>query len=138
MVKNLVLRLILDTQDQIWAPKSFFSKILLLLNVRHCCKLAMYAISKKTNKLNLRKQQKFVPPIFFFFFFKNLALPVTRYHAQLSSCTISEKNNDPILRKLSDGQTDKRMRVISQDAVPLTSSIQNMFVNEKKSDYLYY
>ena len=138
MVKNLVLRLILDSQDQIWAPKSFFSQILLLLNVRHCCKLAMYAISKKTNKLNLRKQQKFVPPFFFFFPLKNLALSVTRYHAQLSSCTISEKNNDPILRKLSDGQTDKWMRVISQDAVPLTSSIQSMFVNEKKSDYLYY
>ena len=33
-------------------------------------------------------------------FFKNLALSVTRYHGQLSSCTISEKTNDPILRKL--------------------------------------
>ena len=39
-----------------------------------------------------------------FFFFKNLA--ATRYHGQLSSCTISEKTNDPILRKLSDGRTD--------------------------------
>ena len=26
-----------------------------------------------------------------FFFLKNLALPVTRYHGQLPSCTISEK-----------------------------------------------
>ena len=26
------------------------------------------------------------------FFFQNLALPVPRYHGQLSSCTISEKN----------------------------------------------
>ena len=41
------------------------------------------------------------------FFFKNLAASVTRYHGQLSSCTISEKTNDPILRKLSDGQTDR-------------------------------
>ena len=41
------------------------------------------------------------------FFFKNLASSVTRYHGQLSSCTISEKTNDPILRKLSDGQTDE-------------------------------
>ena len=41
------------------------------------------------------------------FFFKNLASSVTRYHGQLSSCTISEKTNDPILRKLSDGQTDR-------------------------------
>ena len=35
---------------------------------------------------------------------KNLASSVTRYHSQLSSCTISEKTNDPILRKLSDKQ----------------------------------
>ena len=42
------------------------------------------------------------------FFFKNLALSVTRYHGQLSSCTISEKNNVSILRKLSDGRMDRR------------------------------
>ena len=45
------------------------------------------------------------------FFLKNLALSVTRYHGQLSLCTISNKTNDPILRKLSqwlaDRQTDK-------------------------------
>ena len=40
------------------------------------------------------------------FFFKNLALSVTRYHGQLPSCSISKKTNNPILRKLSDGQTD--------------------------------
>ena len=39
-------------------------------------------------------------------FFKNLALLVTRCHGQLSSCAISEKTNDPIWRKLSDGWTD--------------------------------
>ena len=43
---------------------------------------------------------------FFFFFLKNLASSVLTYHGQLSSCTISEKTNDPILRKLSDGQTN--------------------------------
>ena len=43
-----------------------------------------------------------------FLFFKNLATSATRCHGQLSSCTISEKNNDPILRKLSDGRTDRR------------------------------
>ena len=43
---------------------------------------------------------------FLFFFFKNLALSVTKYYGQLSSCTILEKTNDPILRKLSDGRTD--------------------------------
>ena len=37
-----------------------------------------------------------------FFPKKNLASPVTRYHGQLSSCAISEKTNDPILRKVSD------------------------------------
>ena len=43
---------------------------------------------------------------FFIFFFRNLALSVSRYHGQLSLCTISEKTNDPILRKCSDGWTD--------------------------------
>ena len=38
-------------------------------------------------------------------FFKNLAPSVTRYHGQLS-CIISEKTNDPILRKLGDWRTD--------------------------------
>ena len=42
------------------------------------------------------------------FVFKNLASSVTRYHGQLSSYTISEKTNDPILRELSDGQTDRQ------------------------------
>ena len=42
-------------------------------------------------------------------FFKNLASCITRYHGQLLSCTISEKTNDPILRKLSDRRrTDER------------------------------
>ena len=40
------------------------------------------------------------------FFFKNLASSVTRYHGQLSSCTIIEKTDDPILRKFSDERTD--------------------------------
>ena len=45
-------------------------------------------------------------------FFKNLALSVTRYHVQLSSCTTSEKTDDPILRKLryrqiTEGQTEE-------------------------------
>ena len=42
------------------------------------------------------------------FFKKNRALSVTRYHSQLSLCTIPKKANDPILRKLSDGRTDRR------------------------------
>ena len=41
-------------------------------------------------------------------FFKILSSSVTRYRSQLSSCTISEKNNDPVLRKVSDKQTDRQ------------------------------
>ena len=44
----------------------------------------------------------------FFFFSKILASSVTRYRGQLSSCTISEKTNDPVLRKLIDGRTDRQ------------------------------
>ena len=77
------------------------------------------------------------------FFFKNLAFSVTRYHSQLSSCTISEKSNDPIKKKLSDGRTDRqtnkpmerRTRVISQDAVRLTLSTQN---DNCVNNYLYF
>ena len=39
-------------------------------------------------------------------FFKALALSVTKCYGQLSSCAISKKTNDPILRKLSDERTD--------------------------------
>ena len=58
------------------------------------------------------------------FYFKNLALSVTRYHGQLSSCKISEQINDPILRltywhetdRLTYRQTNRQTRVISWDA----------------------
>ena len=40
------------------------------------------------------------------FFFKNVDLTVTRYHGQLSSCTISEKTNGPFLRKFTDRWMD--------------------------------
>ena len=64
------------------------------------------------------------------FFFKDLAQSVTRYHGQLSSCTIPEKTNDPILRKVAmEGWTDE---AISQDAVQLTMSIQNVLLLYKK------
>ena len=50
---------------------------------------------------------KFGPPRFFV---KNLAPSVTGYHGQLPSCTITEKTNDPILRKLekTDGRKDRQ------------------------------
>ena len=42
------------------------------------------------------------------FFFLNLASLVTRYHGHLSSYAMSEKTNGPILRKFSDGRTDRQ------------------------------
>ena len=48
---------------------------------------------------------------FFFFFFKNLAWSVTRYHG-----TLSEKTNDPILRKFSDGWTDGRTNIQTEES----------------------
>ena len=42
------------------------------------------------------------------FYFENLALSVTRYYGQLSSCTISEKTKNLILTKLSDGWMHRR------------------------------
>ena len=70
---------------------------------------------------------------FLFFSPKNLASSGTRYHGQLSSCTISEKNNDPILTKRSDGRADRRTRVISLDAVRLTSCVQSELTTKYKS-----
>ena len=100
-----------------FGPPKFFSLLLPLLDVRHCRKLSSYAISRKIYDPNSRKQRKtlfwawiqacwpkFGSPNFFF---KNLASSVTRYHGQLSSCTISEKTNDLILRKFSDGRADR-------------------------------
>ena len=58
--------------------------------------------------LILARWTKIQTTILFFlfsFFFKNLALPVTRYHDELLSCTISEKSNEPIFRKCSDWWT---------------------------------
>ena len=98
--------------------QKLFSWVLPLLDVIHCCKLSLYAMKRKTNKQTWKngKKSSFGPDFglfgpnssYQFFFFKNLAFSVTRYHSQLSSCTISEKSNDPIERKLSDGQTDKQ------------------------------
>ena len=111
--KKLILERILVCLAQIWPPQ-FFLQVLPLLVVRYCSKLSSYAISRKTNEPNWRKwQKKLVLGIILvylaqiFFFFKNLAPSVTKYHGHLSSCTISEKSNDPILRKLREGRTDR-------------------------------
>ena len=81
--KNLVSGPIL-TPWRKFGTQNFFSWILLLLHVRHCCKLSFYAISRKPNEPNLTKQQKTkiserfwniwykfgLRTFFFFFFFK--------------------------------------------------------------------
>ena len=99
-------------------PKIFFRWVKPLVDVSHCRKLSLYPISRKTNDPdpNSRKWRK----ISFwawaqiwvakknYFFFKNLASSVTRYNGKISSCTISDKTNDPILRKLRDGRTERR------------------------------
>ena len=38
--------------------QKFFLRVLPLLDVKHCCKLSMYAISRKTNKSNLKIWQQ--------------------------------------------------------------------------------
>ena len=53
MTKNLNLDLILTRFAQ-----KFFAGVLPLLDITHCCKLSLYAISRKTNKSNLRKWKK--------------------------------------------------------------------------------
>ena len=55
--KKLVLGLLLVPLTQIWCPK-FFSQTFPLLDVRHCCKLSLYPISRKTNEPNMRKRGK--------------------------------------------------------------------------------
>ena len=57
MTKNLVSGLILASLAQIWATKTF-PWILPLLDVRRCCKLSLYAISRKTNEKKLEKMTK--------------------------------------------------------------------------------
>ena len=106
--KPLVLGPILVPLTQTWAPK-FFSWILPHLDIRNCCKLSLYTIFfKKNNEPNLRKWQKTSLGLFFFFFPSKIWLRQSLgNHGQLS-CTILDKINDPILSKLSNGQTDGR------------------------------
>ena len=100
-------------------PPIFFLWVSPLLVVRHCSKLSLHAISRETNESkNLVSGPSLVhlPQIWAAIFFKNLASSVTRYHGQLSSCTISKKTKDPIWENLvtdrwtdrqTDGQTDR-------------------------------
>ena len=113
-----------DPFGQNLGSKKFFWWILPLVDVRHCCKLSLYAISRKTNEPNLKKSQKKLvsSPILthlaqiraasFLFFFSKIWLcqssdiMVSYHHVQYQ-----KKTNDPILSKLSDGRTDRRTDV---------------------------
>ena len=57
MAKNLIVGLILTCFGPNLVPKIFL-RVLLLLDVINCCKLSLYAISRKTNDPNLKKWQK--------------------------------------------------------------------------------
>ena len=97
-------------------PPNFFSWILPLLYVWHCRKLSLYVIANKTYHPNARKWRKTAFWAWAHwaqiqaakFFFKYLTSSVTRYHGHLSSCKISEKTKDQILRELSDRRMDKQ------------------------------
>ena len=121
MAKNLISGQILAPLALIWVPK-FFSRILPLLDVRHCCKLKFYSISMKTNKPNLRKWKKtsFGPDFgtfdpnsgcwFFFFFFskiwlrQSLDIIVIYHYVQNQKKLIFQS----WVNLVTDGQTDRR------------------------------
>ena len=87
--------------------QTFLSWVLPLLDVRHCCKLSSYVISIENYDPNSRKWRK----TSFWAWFRSVGVkfgPPFFFHGQLSSSTISEKTNDKILRKFSDGLTDER------------------------------
>ena len=87
-------------------PNIFFVWVLTLLDIIHCCKLSLHAISRKTNKPNLRKWQKTLFQAQFwpkfgpqFSFSWILPLLDVRNCCKLSLYAISRKTNEPNLRK---------------------------------------
>ena len=109
LVQNLTSCRILA---EVWAQKNFL-QVLPVLDVRYCRKLIIVCNFKERvwSKLNKMAKNRILDLQIRAanFFFKNLASLVTKYHGQLSSCTISDKTNDPILKSLSsDRRTDGR------------------------------
>ena len=101
-------------QAQFWpkfVPQRFFLWTLPVLDGIHCCKLSLFAISRKTNELNLRKWlktqfgpnflPKFGPQRFFLWILPVLDL---RHCCKLSLYAISRKINEPKLRKCKKTQ----------------------------------
>ena len=119
-------------------PK-FFSWVLPLLVVKHCSKLSSCAIWGKTNEPNLRKCQKNMISSSILVLLGLICLQFFLHYCKLSSYSISrktwniwisEKTNDPILRKLKDGRTDRETdrqtegREWFHNVVQLTLSVQ--------------
>ena len=116
--KKLISGPILARFAQIWAFQIFFCEFYLYYMLDF---VASYHCIQFQGKPMIQTQENNEKPHFgpdlgpvdpnsgANFFFRNLALSVTRYHGQLSLCTISEKTNDPLLRIFSvgwmDGQT---------------------------------
>ena len=110
-----------------------------------------YAISGKINDPNLRKWWKTsfwvwfrpVRPKFGVanFFYKNPASSVTRYHGQLSSCTISVKTNDQSWENLvTDGRTHRRTdrQTDENDFIGHCPTKVERPINQKKFSGLYF
>ena len=110
MVKNLF-------SDPILGPQFFFANFSstrceALLQAIILCNFQENVWSKLKKMAKTLLWVWFGPPVFFF---KNLAASITKYH--LSSCTISEKTNGPILRKFSDGRTDGQIESDGQTGI---------------------
>ena len=90
----------------------FFFRVLPLIDFRHCCKLSLYAIPRKTNERNLRICQKkltlgsilahlaniWAPKKIFLWV---VILQDVRYCCKLSLYATSRKSKDPNSRKLT-------------------------------------
>ena len=100
--------------DRIWLLQNilgcpiFFSWILAQLRARHCCKLSLYAISKKTIRQSLRKWKKtsfqtdfgpFGPKLGAKFFLMKFTSNTCQTLLQAIIFAISRKTNEPNLRK---------------------------------------
>ena len=101
---------------QIWAQKNFLW-ILPVLDVRHCCKLSLHAISSKNNKPNLRKWGKkpsfgpnFGPNLVHeIFFSKNtVSYHLVQYHKKLMIQSWKKLVKDGQINKGTDGWTEGR------------------------------
>ena len=100
--KSLVFGLILYLLAKISVSPNFFLWILLLQDVRRCCKLSVYAISRKNDEANLRKWQKTIfGPIWFR---QSLEIIVSYHHVQYQKKLMIQSWENLV----TDGQTDKR------------------------------